>query len=75
MHVISVAQSWLFFGLLQEFLALFEIEFHIDDFLCDLEGHCAEEPDGLEQDWVGDEVIVRYSPHHQPETRTQAPRQ
>jgi hypothetical protein len=74
MDVASVAQSWLFFGLLEEFLGLLDIEFNIDDFLCDSEGHCKEEPDGLEQNWVKDEVIVLYSPHHQPETCTQAPR-
>lgn len=72
--IASVAQSWLFFGLLEEFLGLFEIDIDIEDFLCDSKGHCVEEPDGLEQSWVDDEVIVRYSPHRQPETRTQAPR-
>lgn len=71
LHVVSVAQSWLFFGLLEEFSHFFEMDLNIDDFLCDSEGHCAEEPDGLEQNWADDEVI---SPHHQPETRTQAPR-
>lgn len=73
--VASVAQSWLFFGLLEEFLGLFEIHLDIDDFICDSKGQCAEEPDGLDQSWVDDEVIVGYSPHHQSETGTQAPRQ
>lgn len=74
LDVTSVAQSWLFFGLLEEFLGLFEIDLNIEDFLCDSEGRCAEEPNDLEQDWTDDEVIMRYSPHHQPETHTQAPR-
>lgn len=71
---LGLAQSWVFFGLLHDFLhgagvAPQEGGVILDDLLCDERGLCLGEPEGLDDGWESDEALQYTEPGG-----TQAPR-
>ncbi|KAI9148168.1 Heterokaryon incompatibility protein [Paramyrothecium foliicola] len=62
-EVARVVQSWAFFGLLHDFLesagilSRLGVEAILDDFICDEQGHCSEEPEALVDGWEEAEVL------------------
>lgn len=71
---LGLAQSWVFFGLLHDFLhgagvAPQEGGVILDDLLCDARGLCLGEPEGLDDGWESDEALQYTEPGG-----TQAPR-